>query len=151
MRKKNILTSFSIFLSLFFLYTPLARTATVDTDQYKGKVVYLDFWASWCTPCKESFPWLNKVNSEYKDLKIIAVNLDKERALAEEFLRENPARFEIHFDPEAESAKKYNIKGMPYSVLIDKNGKIRYTHIGFSKEKANDYKKEIQSLLEEKN
>lgn len=121
-----------------------------DVSAYKGKVVYLDFWASWCGPCKESFPWLNELSQKYPNLKVVAINLDKNKADADEFLKKYPANFQVLFDSSAKSAEKYKVKGMPYSVIFDKEGKEVHSHIGFSKEKSKEYLAQIKTLLGEK-
>lgn len=125
------------------------RDQPVSLSTLHGKVVYLDFWASWCTPCRKSFPWMNTMQQRYGDrgLVIVAVNLDKERALAERFLKETPARFTISFDPEGKVAAAYKVRGMPSSYLIDPQGRIRSSHIGFRETGADDLEKTIQSLL----
>ena len=73
----------------------------VELSKMKGKVVYVDFWASWCTPCRKSFPWMNDLHKKYKDqgLEVVAVNLDKSRAPIDEFLKKTPADFTIAYDP----------------------------------------------------
>jgi thiol-disulfide isomerase/thioredoxin len=87
----------------------------LDLHAYRGKVVYLDFWASWCGPCRESFPWLAGLLRERasQDLVVIGVNVDKDRALAERFLGETPAAFSIVYDPEGEIASAYKVAGRP--------------------------------------
>jgi cytochrome c biogenesis protein CcmG/thiol:disulfide interchange protein DsbE len=99
----------------------------------RGKVVYLDFWASWCGPCKQSFPWMNDMQARYgsKGLQVVAVNLDAKPEDARRFLAENPAAFTVAFDRAGESAKRFAIKGMPSSVLIGTNGRVLSTHAGF--------------------
>ena len=124
----------------------------VDLSQYKGeKAVYIDFWASWCGPCRQSFPWLNKMHAQYseKGLKIIAVNLDADREDADQFLLEIPANFEVVYDPDGKLAEKYNIQGMPSAVLISRTGEVISQHIGFNQDRAKHYEKAIQQLLEE--
>jgi cytochrome c biogenesis protein CcmG/thiol:disulfide interchange protein DsbE len=128
----------------------VAQAEGFDISTYKGKVVYLDFWASWCGPCKESFPWLNELSQKYPNLKVIAINLDKNKEDADEFLKKYPAKFEVQFDSSAKSAERYKVRGMPYSVIFDKDGKEVHSHIGFSKEKANEYLVQIKTLLGEK-
>lgn len=127
-----------------------AQAEGFDVSVYKGKVVYLDFWASWCGPCKESFPWLNELSQKYPNLKVVAINLDKNKADADEFLKKYPAKFEVLFDSSGKSAEKYKVRGMPYSVIFDKDGKEMHSHIGFSKEKSNEYLGQIKTLLGEK-
>lgn len=118
---------------------------------YQGQVVYLDFWASWCKPCRRSFPWMSDMQAKYADkgLKIIAVNLDADKALADAFLKESPANFTIAFDPEGKVAEQYQLLGMPSSYLIDRNGVIRKAHQGFFVKKQAAYEQEIKDLLAE--
>lgn len=123
-----------------------------DLSNYQGKVVYLDFWASWCIPCRKSFPWMNQLRQKYSkdDLVIIAVNLDKKKSLANEFLSENPASFSIIYDQKGLLAKQFQIKGMPSSVIFDRNGKPKKAHTGFFVKKINEYEQEIQNLVNNK-
>ena len=123
----------------------------VNLSDYKGQVVYLDFWASWCKPCQRSFPWMNAMQAKYGEqgFTVIAINLDSERKLADEFLNQLPARFPVAFDPEGNSAQTYKLKGMPTSYLIDKAGNLRIAHQGFHVEKQAVYEQQIQGLLAE--
>jgi thiol-disulfide isomerase/thioredoxin len=150
-----------VFISLFSLTQPIfASESSVAIDdtltaesfsltEYKGKVVYLDFWASWCIPCRQSFPWLNTIRAKYRpnELVIIAVNLDKEHALALDFLKNYPADFQILYDPKAVLAKKFQIPGMPSSLLFDKNGQVVSAHTGFFRKKIPDYEAELAKLI----
>lgn len=123
----------------------------IDHTSLKGQVVYLDFWASWCAPCRASFPWMNSLQQRYQaqGLKIIAINLDKERVLADKFLKNTPANFTIAYDPEAIYAEKFGIKGMPTSLIIGRDGKLIGTHTGFRKEKIAKYEAAILQALQE--
>ena len=114
-----------------------------------GKVVYVDFWASWCIPCRQSFPWLNnlKVQHQAQGLTIISINLDHSRALADEFLKEVKANFPVIYDPKGLIARKYKLKGMPSSFIIDRTGKIVSAHVGFNQTKQLAYENELQALL----
>lgn len=107
--------------------------AKVSLASLKGKVVYLDFWASWCTPCKKSFPWMQKMQDKYRDqgLVIVATNMDRKREKAESFLKDSKTNFVIAFDPEGSTAEKYQLVGMPSSYLIDRNGQLVFSHAGF--------------------
>ncbi|MCF2949248.1 TlpA family protein disulfide reductase [Paraglaciecola aquimarina] len=118
----------------------------------KGKVVYVDFWASWCKPCRKSFPWMNTMQQEYaaQGLQIITVNLDQERHLADEFLRTIPTKLPVVYDPQGKIAEAYKLVGMPSSYLIDRAGNIRFFHTGFFINKQKQYEQEISSLLQEK-
>ncbi len=146
-----------LFLLLFFsmsFFSQAAEDSTESSDtfniqDYRGKVVYLDFWASWCIPCRKSFPWMNKMQANYGDkgLVIIAINVDKKRPLAEKFLSQIPANFSILYDPQGKQAKAFKIKGMPSSVLFDKEGQIVTSHTGFFSKKIPQYEEEILALL----
>jgi cytochrome c biogenesis protein CcmG, thiol:disulfide interchange protein DsbE len=114
-------------------FTLPANDGTATLEAYRGKYVYLDFWASWCAPCRRSFPWMNALQQHHGDrLKVIAVNVDAKRADAERFLAANPAAFTVAFDGKGELARRYAVKGMPASVLIDPAGKVVATHAGFT-------------------
>lgn len=139
-----------LIFSALMLFSAQASAGELNLDQYKGKVVYLDFWASWCGPCKESFPWLNNISKENPDLVVIGVNLDKEKKDAESFLIKYPASFKVIYNSSGSLAEKFKVKGMPYSIILDKNGKQKHSHIGFTKEKSKDYITKIRKLLGEK-
>ena len=119
-------------------------------EPVEGKVVWVDFWASWCVPCRRSFPWLNTMHRKYGSagLQIIAVNLDKDRALADGFLAEVPAEFALRFDPSADLAKAYGVQAMPSSFLIDADGKVLASHFGFKTAETADYERAIAAALE---
>lgn len=118
-------------------------------NKHKGEVIYLDFWASWCGPCRKSFPWMNKIAAEYKEqgFSVISVNLDANKALATKFLKEMPASFTVIYDPKGKIAKHFKIQGMPSSMLIGRDGKIKSRHTGFFTNKISVYQKEIEQLL----
>lgn len=136
---------------LFFSISSMSivRAVELDLAQYKGKVVYLDFWASWCVPCRHSFPWMNDMHKTLADkgLVIIAVNLDGERSEADEFLKAVPASFKIVYDPDGELASQYKVQGMPSSYLFDRSGKMVKTHIGFKNKDAASTRQYIESVL----
>lgn len=107
---------------------------TVKLAGYRGKLVYLDFWASWCAPCKRSFPWMNTLQQRYggAGLQVLAINLDAQRADASAFLAATPAAFVVAFDPAGTQARAYGIKGMPSSALIGRDGRLLWRHSGFN-------------------
>lgn len=129
-----------------------AGAATLDLAAQRGKVVYLDFWASWCGPCKQSFPWLMQLQSSYgpRDFVVIAVNVDHDRARAEAFLQRTGSDLQVVYDPKGELAAKYNIKGMPSSVLIGRDGRVRYGHTGFFVGETKHYEAQVLELVNEK-
>jgi thiol-disulfide isomerase/thioredoxin len=115
-----------------------------------AKVVWVDFWASWCAPCRRSFPWMNAMYRKYasEGLQIIAVNVDKERALADEFLVETPAEFRLHFDPAGELAANFGVQAMPSSFMLDANGNVLATHYGFKLADTAEYEQAIRAALD---
>jgi cytochrome c biogenesis protein CcmG/thiol:disulfide interchange protein DsbE len=127
------------------------RGSELDLRAYRGKVVYVDFWASWCGPCRESFPWLDDLVREYtaENLVVIGVNVDNDRARAERFLDVNPASFPIVYDPQGDIATAYKVSGMPSAILIDRAGNVRFQHAGFSAKKKGIYEDQLRTLLNE--
>jgi cytochrome c biogenesis protein CcmG/thiol:disulfide interchange protein DsbE len=134
-------------------FTLDGRSGPVSLAAYKGKYVYLDFWASWCGPCKRSFPWMGELQKRYgpAGLQVVAINVDAARADAQRFLAENPADFVIAYDAEGAVAKQYAIKGMPSSVLIGPDGKIVHVHAGFNDETARTVDASIKAALAKSN
>jgi thiol-disulfide isomerase/thioredoxin len=121
----------------------------LNMTEFQNKVVYLDFWASWCGPCRQSFPWLNAMHSKYQDkgLVIIAVNLDKDFNKAEQFIKAFPASFLLYSDPKGIVAQKYKITAMPSSYLFSGNGELADKHLGFKKSDVARYEENIVKLL----
>jgi cytochrome c biogenesis protein CcmG, thiol:disulfide interchange protein DsbE len=121
----------------------------VKLSDYKGKVVYLDFWASWCGPCKQSFPWMNDMQSRYsaKGLNLVAVNVDQKPEDAKTFLNDNAAKFTVAYDQAGKTPKSYAIKGMPTSVLIGADGKVLMVHSGFKDEQRDELERAIKAAL----
>jgi cytochrome c biogenesis protein CcmG/thiol:disulfide interchange protein DsbE len=157
--------SFILFVFIFFAQNSFATPSqapsqapeinlpgiegNVQLEKLKGKVVYLDFWASWCVPCKKSFPWLHEIKQSYADqgFEVVAVNLDKERKLADEFLQVMDVNFKVAFDESGESASRYKLKGMPSSYLIGRDGKLYASHIGFREKDKAKLEQAIKKLL----
>jgi thiol-disulfide isomerase/thioredoxin len=123
---------------------------TLGLERLRGKVVVVDFWASWCGPCRHSFPWLNAMQAKYTErgLVIIGVSVDRDRAQAERFLHEVPAQFRIVYDPAGELASRYDVPGMPSSYVIGRNGEIVARHIGFRTALREEREAELQKVLE---
>jgi thiol-disulfide isomerase/thioredoxin len=127
-----------------------AAEAPVDLEALRGKVVYLDFWASWCGPCRESFPWMNELEHKIgrEDFVVVGVNVDQERADAERFLATTPAAFRIAYDPDGALPERFQVRGMPTSVLIGRDGKVLFTHEGFRLKDRAALEKRIRALLD---
>ncbi|EEF25627.1 conserved hypothetical protein, partial [Ricinus communis] len=125
------------------------KDGTVQLAKYQGKVVYVDFWASWCGPCRQSFPWMNEMQAKYgaRGLQVVGVNLDAKTDDARRFLAETPARFTIAFDPAGATPRAYGIKGMPSSVLIGPDGKVLFEHAGFKEADRAELEQAIQKAL----
>ncbi len=122
-----------------------------DIHQFRGKVVYVDFWASWCAPCVKSFPFMNSLEQEFgnRGLQVIGVNVDAKAADAKAFLVKHPAQFAIGADRGGVCPRSYDVPGMPTSYLLDRKGIVRYQHVGFRPEQADEIKKAISNLLAE--
>jgi len=129
-----------------------AGEADLDLSRYRGQVVVVDFWASWCKPCRESIPWLNEMRSRYAadGLVVIGVNVDAEHADAEKFLRDVPIRFDVVFDPSGALAQRFNVAGMPTTLFFDRTGKLVQSRIGFRVARKDDEETSLQKLLSQK-
>lgn len=124
------------------------RADGLDLDRYRGKVVVVDFWASWCAPCRRSFPWLNEIQAKYRDrVVVIGVNVDRSQADAAQFLRDVPATFPVIYDPEGKLAARYEVPGMPSSYIFDAQGKLVARHIGFRNSDIEEREQELRRLL----
>ncbi len=116
----------------------------------KGKIVIIDFWASWCGPCKESFPVLNELQKKYGDkgLVILGVNEDEDKSDMQSFLKDHPATFTVVHDDGQKLVAKAGIETMPSSFVLDGAGVVRFTHNGFHGSKTREqYEQQIESLL----
>ncbi len=137
----------------FLLLLPISSNAYAanefDLREFQGKVVVLDFWASWCVPCRRSFPWMNSMQEKYADqgLVIIGVNLDAVDADAQDFLRETPANFRIISDPDGALAREYDVIAMPTSYIFDRNGDLVTRHLGFKVRRQEEYEALLAETL----
>jgi thiol-disulfide isomerase/thioredoxin len=128
---------------------PLPDLGLAEVQKTKGQYIYIDYWASWCGPCRQSFPWMNALQAKLgsKGLKVVAVNVDAKRADADKFLTHTPAQFTIAFDPQGESAKKLAIKTMPTSMLVNPEGKVLFVHSGFRAEEKEPLEAKIVAAM----
>jgi cytochrome c biogenesis protein CcmG, thiol:disulfide interchange protein DsbE len=121
----------------------------LDLARHRGRVVIVDFWASWCKPCRQSIPWLNSMRERYgaSGLTIIGVNVDAERGDADRFLRDVPIEFEIVFDPDGVLARQFKVQAMPSSYIFDRTGKLVETHLGFRDARKGANEAALRNLL----
>lgn len=128
-----------------------SHAAPLDMTQWNGRVVYLDFWASWCAPCRQSFPWMQKMKKAYESqgLTIVAINVDQNRADADRFLGRLHPDFQVRFDPAGTLAEQYKVTGMPTSVIFDRHGAVRFMHVGFLPVDEQKYEQQVRELLAE--
>lgn len=120
--------------------------------EFRGKVLYVDFWASWCGPCAQSFPFMNTMDHDLrgKGLQVIGINLDESPDDAKDFLAKFPAAFTLAADSTQQCARDFGVQAMPSSYLIDRNGVIRYEHLGFRAGEAEQFRQRVEQLLAEK-
>jgi len=128
---------------------PAAKGDPVALEKLRGKVVYVDFWASWCGPCKRSFPWMNELAQRYgaSGLTVVAVNVDKKREDADRFLAATPAQFTVVYDAAGATPAAWAVKGMPSSYLIDRSGHVVLVEQGFRDEQKAGVESRIRDLL----
>jgi thiol-disulfide isomerase/thioredoxin len=128
---------------------PLPDLGLAEVQKTKGQYIYIDYWASWCGPCRQSFPWMNALQAKLgsKGLKVVAVNVDAKRADADKFLTHTPAQFTIAYDPLGESAKKLAIKTMPTSMLVSPEGRVLFVHSGFRTEETGQLEAKIAAAM----
>jgi cytochrome c biogenesis protein CcmG, thiol:disulfide interchange protein DsbE len=127
--------------------TPAKKISLAD---YKGKVVYVDFWASWCGPCQRSFPVLDKIRTKYKNqgFEVLAINMDEKVEDANGFLDKYPVSFPIAHDPVGKVGDLYQLKGMPSGYIVDRSGVVNYVVVGFDeKTEAATIEAKISALV----
>jgi peroxiredoxin len=120
-------------------------------SQYKGQVVMVNFWATWCGPCQQEMPLLDQMYKKFKPVgfTLIGVNVDKDEPPVKELLARKPVSFPVLLDPTNAVSKAYHLDEMPSSVIIDRNGTIRYVHRGYKPGDENEYQDRIRQLIRE--
>jgi peroxiredoxin len=124
---------------------------TVSLADLKGQVVMVNFWATWCGPCRQEMPHLEALYQRYGDLgfTLLGVNVEEDASGADEFLAETPVSFPILFDPANQVSELYDVIAMPSTVLVDRSGNMRFIHHGYQPGYENDYQSQIRALLRE--
>ena len=120
-------------------------------SEYRGDVVMINFWATWCGPCRDEMPLLDELYGRYQRVgfRLLGVNIDDDTRRAMAMVDELGVRFPVLFDEKEEVSKLYEVEAMPVTVLVDREGTVRYVHHGYQPGYEQDYLNEIRSLLRE--
>lgn len=137
-------------------HEPKFNVTTLDgqklsTETLRGKVVLVDMWATWCAPCRESFPFYERLARKYaeRDFVIVAISVDEEESVVRKFLQEHPVSFEVVFDAGHRLAEQFTPPTMPTSFLFDRRGQVREIHEGFDADDRDEIEASIKRLLAE--
>jgi thiol-disulfide isomerase/thioredoxin len=130
---------------------PARGGSTISLNQYKGQVVMINFWASWCGPCRQEMPLLENIYKKYGKMgfTLIGVNVEPDTKAAENWLKQTPVSFPVLFDTDSKVSKLYNVSGMPSTVFIDRKGNFRVLHQGYKPGDENEYLDQIRTLMRE--
>jgi len=131
---------------------PTFQGNRVTLSDLRGKVILLDFWASWCLPCKEELPYLDILQKTYgqNEFQVVVINIDNNPTNAMEFLKKYNIKLMPLWDREKKVVSVYDVKKMPTTIFLDKDGRVRFVHSGFQSEQYLHYKKQIEFLLKER-
>ncbi len=123
----------------------------ISLESLRGNVVYLDFWASWCGPCRISFPILEAMRSEFgsRGFEVLAINVDEQEQDALSFMQDVDVSYPLVRDASGDSPSRYGILGMPTGYLIDREGIVREVHQGFRKSDGAKLRAAVEQLLGE--
>ena len=123
----------------------------VSLAQFKGQVVMLNFWASWCEPCRHEMPLLEDIYKKYNKLgfTLIGVNVEPDSKAADNWLKQTPVSFPVLYDKDSKVSQLYNVAGMPTTVIIDRKGNLRYLHVSYKPGDEGDYLNNIRAMIRE--
>ena len=123
----------------------------IKLSELRGNVVMVNFWASWCGPCRQEMPLLQQLYDRYQGMgfTLLGVNVDEERAAADKMLKDIPVSFPVLYDNENKVSKQYQVKAMPSTFMVDRDGNVRFLHKGYKPGYEEDYQQQIRSLLRE--
>ena len=123
----------------------------IKLSELRGEVVMINFWASWCAPCRQEMPLLEELYKKYSDLgfTLLAVNVEEDSYKAESLLRDIPVTFPVLYDNTNRVTKLYKVVAMPSTVIIDRDGNLRYLHRGYLPGYENEYMKQVSELIRE--
>jgi peroxiredoxin len=127
------------------------NNGNLKLSELRGKVILINFWASWCGPCRQEMPVLDELYRHYRslDFTVLGVNVEQNSDDAKSLLKDVPVTFPILFDKENKISKLYDVKGMPSTVLVDRDGNIRYIHMGYQPGVEAEYQTQIRALIRE--
>lgn len=130
---------------------PARAGSAVSLSSLKGQVVLINVWATWCGPCRKEMPLLEQIFQRYKGLgfTLLGVNVEEDSTLAESFLQDTPVSFPILFDRQNTVSRLYEVTAMPSTVIVDRQGRVRFVHHGYQPGTENQYQDQIRSLLRE--
>jgi thiol-disulfide isomerase/thioredoxin len=125
--------------------------SNLKLSELRGDVVMINFWASWCGPCRQEMPLLEDLHAKYQKLgfTLLGVNVEEDTAAANRMLKDIPVSFPVLYDPQNTVSKLYNVQAMPTTVLVDRDGKLRYLHRGYLPGYEVEYAKQVRALLRE--
>ena len=128
-----------------------ASGENIRLSEYRGQVVLLNFWASWCGPCRQEMPELDVLHQKYEGLgfTVFGVNVEQDRKMADKILRDIPVTFPILFDDQNAVSELYDVDAMPVTVLVDRNGDIRFMHRGYKPGYEIEYEAQVRQLVRE--
>jgi len=128
-----------------------ATGQNIKLSEYRGQVVLINFWASWCGPCRQEMPYLDAIYQQYEPLgfTVLGINVEQDRAMADKILRDIPVTFPILFDNDNAVSELYDLDSMPLTVLVDRNGEVRYMHRGYKPGYEDEYEKQVRALVRE--
>ena len=127
------------------------RGENLRLEDFRGQVVMLNFWASWCGPCRQEMPIMDEIHAKYKDLgfTVLAVNVDEQSAEADRFLQTVPVNFPVLYDSQSKVSELYGVDSMPYTVMIDRDGTRRFMHRGYQPGFEESYVQQVKQLVRE--
>ena len=128
-----------------------ASGQNVKLSEFRGQVVLINFWASWCGPCRQEMPHLDAIHKKYQPLgfTVFGVNVEQDREMADKILRDIPVSFPILFDDDNTVSKLYDVDAMPVTVLVDRNGEVRFMHKGYKPGYEEEYENQVRALVRE--
>ena len=120
-------------------------------SEFRGEVVMINFWASWCGPCRQEMPLLDELYTQYQPLgfTILGVNVEEDPSKAKQLLKDSPVNFPILYDDKSEVSKLYKVVAMPSTVLVDRDGNVRYLHQGYKPGYEESYQQQVRALIRE--